>query len=315
MSRKKLRWKAKKIKIPTKVQIPTLRLRCKLLLYAMTILFALLSIVNVINEMFPDVVGILCYILAACTLVVSCYYLIADMKYGVKQKIKPGIEANPFTKRVSRDYRYRTVVFTVPGLILNIAFAIFNGVIGILSQSAWFGTLSAYYIILSLMRFRAVRYERHISKMNRTKEMMLEEISIYHKCGILLIIMTVALSGAVILMINSKGGKHYPGFTIFAVAAYTFYKIILSILNVIKAGKLKSPLLMTIRSIGYVDACVSILTLQTAMFAAFGEGLIEYEKWMNASTGVVVCLMVLFVGIRCIVSSRQMARNLSQGRF
>lgn len=63
------------------------------------------------------------------------------------------MEANPYVNRVASDYRLRTVVFAVPGLTANVLFATFNGIIGAVSHSAWFGTLSAYYILLSVMEF------------------------------------------------------------------------------------------------------------------------------------------------------------------
>ena len=88
--------------------------------------------------------------------------------------------------------------------------------------------------------------------------------------------------------------------------------MIAAVINVVKAGKLKSPLLMAIRSIGYVNACVSLLFLQTAMFASFGEGIAEVEIQMNGMTGIVVCLMVLAVGSHCVVSSGKMIRQLEK---
>ncbi len=54
-----------------------------------------------------------------------------------------------------------------------------------------------------------------------------------------------------------------------------------------------------IRNIGFADALVSILSLQTAMFASFG-GDNEFIRPMNAATGTVVCLMILIMGIRMI---------------
>ena len=70
-------------------------------------------------------------------------------------------------------------------------------------------------------------------------------------------------------------------------------------------GKRKSPLLSITRRIGYIDACVSILTLQTAMFASFADGEEELIKLMNGITGTVVCVMVLGLGIQGIYSSRK----------
>lgn len=146
--------------------------------------------------------------------------------------------------------------------------------------------------------------------METANRLMQKEVKVYHDCGILFIIMTIALVGTVILLIHSKGGKYYPGVAIFAVAAYTFYKTILSIVNLVKAQKSKAPLLMAIRDIGYVDACVSILSLQTAMFASFGQGKPDLEKRMNGATGLVVCLMVQAMGFRCIKTSIRMKKEL-----
>ena len=294
------------------IAIPDLNLPSKLLLYTATVLFSALSLIDVICNRFPFAVGIVFYILAAAALTASCYYLINDLMYGVKGKLRPGIEKNPIAKRIFSDYRYRTVLFAVPGLILNVVYAVFNGFIGIRSRSAWYVTLSVFHVFLSLMRFAAIRYERRGAGKKMTKELAEEEIAVYRYCGILLIFMTIALAGAVILLVHSEGGKRYPGYTIFIVAMYTFYKVIASVINVVKAGKLKSPLLMAIRSIGYVNACVSLLFLQTAMFASFGEGIVEVEVQMNGMTGIAVCLMVLAVGSHCVVSAGKMKQKLEK---
>lgn len=310
------RKKALKTKVPKCGQknkaLPVLTLRSKLLLYSAAITLSALSVTQVIYTIFPDAAGIAVYILAALMLTASCCYLAADISYCAKL-VKRGIEANAFTGRLTKDYRYRTMLFAIPGLILNLIFAIFNGVIGIASHSPWFGTLSAYYILLSIMRFWAVRYDKQTSQFSHTKKQILNEIIIYKKCGIMFIVMTAALCGAVILLLSSKGGKQYPGFTIYAVAAYTFYKVIISVINMLKAGKLKSPILMTVRSIGYIDACVSVLSLQTAMFAAFSKETKDIEKLMNGITGIIVCLIVLSVGVSCILSSRRMKLQLETG--
>lgn len=294
------------------MKIPVLRLRYRLLLYLVTALFVTLSLVQVVTEVLGHIVGIVIYAMAAITLLCACYYLAVDLRYGIKEKVRVGIDANPFTHRMAGDYRYRTVMFAVPGLALNVVFALFNGVIGIYSRSAWYGTLSAYYILLSVMRFLAVRYDRRMAKREQNEELLAEEIFVYHKCGILFLIMTVALGGMVILMVCEEKGKRYPGFLIYAVAAYTFYKIAISVINLVKVRKFKSPLLMAIRDIGYIDACVSILSLQTAMFASFGDGQEFFIKFMNGATGSVVCLFVLGIGSYSVHSANKMKRQLSE---
>lgn len=289
--------------------IPSLRLRQRIFLYFVTIVCITLSLLDVTVHCFPYFAGIIVYVLAAVTLTASCYYIIVHIRKEIRETIKPAIAANPYTNRVTTDYRLRTILFAVPGMISNILFAVFNGVIGITSHSAWFGTLSAYYILLSIMRAGIVRQEKKIAVIKEKKEHMRRELSVYRRNSVLFIFMAVVLAGAVILLLNFQGGKTYPGFTIYAVAAYTFYKIIMSTIQMIKVGKRKSPLLSITRRIGYIDACVSVLILQTAMFASFANEEEELIKLMNGITGTAVCVMVLALGIQGICSSKKMIKG------
>ncbi|MGN0350362.1 MAG: hypothetical protein ACI4ES_01830 [Roseburia sp.] len=285
--------------------IPSLRLGQRIFLYLVTIICITLALLNVVLDCFPYLAGIIFYIAAFITFTISCYYIVAHIRKDIREVIKPAIVANPYTNRVTTDYRLRTILFAVPGMVTNIIFAVFNGAIGIISHSAWFGTLSAYYILLSIMRAGVVRQEKKIAIIKEKQEHMKREWSVYRRNSKLFILLAVVLAGAVILLLNAQGGKDYPGLTIYAVATYTFYKITMSTIQVVKVGKRKSPILSITRRIGYIDSCVSILTLQTAMFASFAEGEETLVKLMNGITGIVVCLMVLGIGIQGLYSSRK----------
>lgn len=292
--------------------LPSLCLSYRILLYFVTIVCIILALLQAALACFPYLAGIAFYVLAALTLTASCYYITIHIKQGFGEIIKPAIAANPYTNKVTTDYRWRTILFVVPGMVSNIIFAVFNGVIGIISHSAWFGTLSAYYILLSVMRGGVVRQERKLVGIREKQEHMGRELSVYRRNSILFILMAVVLAGAVILLLNAQGGKDYPGLTIYAVATYTFYKIITSTIEVIRVGKRKSPLLSITKRIGYIDSCVSLLTLQTAMFASFADGEEGLIKLMNGITGGVVCLIVLGLGIQGVCYSNKKI-NLQKG--
>lgn len=165
-------------------KLPKLRLRYRLLLYFFTAVFVALATVSAALQCFSETIAVVFYFLAAVFLTAGCYYLVRDIRHGIKEIIKPKVTANPYTNRLVKDYRFRTVISAVPGLAGNIIFAVFNGVIGIISHSAWFGSLAAYYILLSMMRIGAVKQEREISKIPQDDERMRREISrIYHLCG------------------------------------------------------------------------------------------------------------------------------------
>lgn len=117
--------------------------------------------------------------------------------------------------------------------------------------------------------------------------------------------MAVVLGGAVILLVHLEGGKEYPGVVIYAVAAYAFYKIIVSAMNMIKARKRRALSMIIIRDIGYIDACVSILTLQTALLSAFSIHQEKFTKMMNGMTGGAVSLMILILGLYYIRKAKE----------
>lgn len=205
-----------------------------------------------------------------------------------------------------KDYFLQTVVTTLPGMGLNLIYAVFNGVIGITSRSAWYGSLSVYYLLLCIMRFMAVSYARQLyTKKGRNSSLKIRELKVYRNCGIMLSVMSVALGGTVIVLVHGEGGKSYPGVMIYAVATYTFYKLTMSIINMIKARKEKSVSLITLRNIGHSDSLVSILSLQTALFAAFGQDTGDYVTLQNALTGAGVCLMILGLGIYMVYNAKK----------
>ena len=280
------------------MKIPVLRPALRVLLYLATLLLAGICIWNAICSMLPNWGAMILYVCAASALTASCIYAAKDIKYLIRGIIRPSIQRNALTNRLSSDYRYRTLFFSTLGFAINTVFALFNGIAAVRSQSAWYGALAAYYIFLGLMRFEAIHYAgtRAPSKTKKQIEWM-----VYRRCGILFIPMSLALGGAVFLMVHFGNGRNYPGLWIYAVATYTFWKITISILHLARAGKTKSPLLMALRNIGYIDALVSMLSLQTAMLSQFSiKQQQSFTILMNTITGIAVCLMVMALGIGMI---------------
>lgn len=275
----------------------------RLLLYFVTLIFCISSVAETVFGYFPFAVEIVIYAVAAGCLAFACFYLVQDMKRGMKGIARSVIEGNMLANRVYSDHRYRTVLSTSFSFLLDLFYAASNGVYAVIRHSPWMGTFSAYYIFLSIMRYGIIRYDRRLSREGAGGDSGLQEIKVYRNTGILLSLITIALGGAVILLVNREGGKSYPGYTIFVVAMYTFYKAIISVVNMIRVRKMRSLLLVTIRNIGYADALVSVLSLQTAMFGAFGEDSDIDPALMNGITGICVCVMILVIGIYMICSA------------
>lgn len=230
---------------------------------------SLLSVIQVWTNVLPQAVGIVLYVLAAILLAAACICLYQDLRKGVVERILGFIKKTAFGARFLDDYTFRTILTTLPSVVINVAYTVYNGVIGVMNQSAWFITMAVYYSLLGIMRCCAVNTGRKVSRMKDQKLIRKKQLSVIRTDGILLLVLNLALSGVVLLTIAQGTAKTYSEIMVISIAAYTFYKIITAVINMVKVRKMESPILIAIRNIGVADALVSVLTLQATMLASF----------------------------------------------
>ena len=271
-----------------------------LLVYISTAAAAVLSIIQAGKQILPWIAGIVVYVLAAVLLTLSCVFFYHDLRENVIKKILEVIKKNPLGERFLADYTFRTILTTLPAFLINVAYTVYNGVIGIMNQSVWFITMAVYYSLLGIMRYRAVSTGRKISRLDDREQIRKKELSVIKTDGILLLVLNLALSGVVLLTIAQDTAKRYSEIMVISIAAYAFYKITMAVVNMVKVRKRKSPILITIRNIGAADALVSMLTLQAAMFASFQDKNSLNTNQMNAITGLSVCILISILGISMI---------------
>ena len=269
-------------------------------LYLVTVGISALSVIQSQGNLLPEIVGIPVYILAAMLLTAAFICLYKDLKSGIIERFFITVKKNAFGAHFLEDYRFRTVLTTMPSFVINVAYTIYNGVIGVMNQSAWFITMAVYYSLLGIMRYCAVHTERKISHMEDQKLIRKKELAVIKTDGILLLLLNLALSGVVLLTIAKGRAKAYSEIIAISIAAYTFYKITMAVINMVKVRKMQSPILITIRNIGVADALVSMLTLQMTMLVSFqGTDGLNGDR-MNGITGLAVCLLISALGISMI---------------
>ena len=299
--------------------------RNQCILFLVTLILVAASIYAAITDSFPEPVSISLYALAAVGFVSTITLWVKAILLFINVVLLPFTRNNRIANTLITDTRLRTVLMTLPGMGLNLIYALFNGVIGVLSRSAWYGSLAAYYLLLCIMRFLSVSYAgmvyevkvpwrradaSHPDGPSKEEQLEIRAWKVHRNCGILFCMISIALGGEVIMLVLGEGGKSYPGLMIYAVATYTFYKLGMAIRNMIRARKEKSLLLVTLRDISYADALVSLLSLQTALFAAFGQDSGAFVPLMNALTGVGVCLIILALGIYMVHKSKKKYKKI-----
>ena len=276
---------------------PLLTRRNQAIFFALTALFFIISLADIIAGLFPHQLRIVIYVCAAICFFASCTLWVRAAWRLFQLVLLPFALRDQRIQALQKDYRLLTVILSLPGLGMGAVFALFNGGIAISSQSAWHGALAVYYMLLFSIRLIAVLYAKSVYLDCRVEEQELREWRVCRACGILLAVLSLALAGTVAVLVQGMGGRHYPGALIYAAAAYTFYKLIMSAISLARAHREKSPLAMTLRCICHSESLVSLLSLQTAMFAQFGSFPDSFAPRMNLVTGGVVCLAALVIGI------------------
>lgn len=179
-------------------------------------------------------------------------------------------------------------------LALNAVYALGNCFIGFLTHSWWFITVGAYYTILAITRFSVLQVKRKAGG-NYDTELFARRIT-----GILLVVLSACVIGVNILSAVKDRGTAFHEIVMITIATYTFTKITVAIIGMVKAKHSASSVLKTLRNISLADACVSIYSMQRSMLASF-QGMEAAEiLLLNIFTGTAVWGVVLLLGINLI---------------
>lgn len=258
-------------------------------IYFLTICFSVASIIFAVlgkTEAWTYII----YALAGSTLAYSVYTIV-KFAPKIKSFIIDMLRAFDFTRKFLDEYSFRAIIVATVSLFVNIAYTVFNAVLAIITSSLWFGAISMYNAILIILRSDTI-LSRHKSPQKS-----------FLRASILVIFLSVFLSLAVWQMVANDLSFNYPSLTIYAFAAYAFYKITTSIINLIKSRD-QSLTVKATKNIGFADALVSILSLQTALLYTFSDETINTGAF-NAITGALVCALTLAIGVTMLISLRK----------
>ena len=250
------------------------------------------------------------YVLAFYTLTVVtifCAMVLPKQYSTIKQKIYD----NPLGNRYMTDRVFRT------NISLSISFVISMLYVGInlwswhMLGSYWFMVLAVYYVIMAVMRYLLVRYVR-IQKIGTD---ILSEWKRSRICAYILLLINLSLSGAVLMILYQHRGYDYPGMMIYVMAMYTFYALTMSIVDIVKYRKMGSPIMSTAKIVSLSAALVSMLNLETAMFAQFGGDMSPgNQRIFIMLTGAGISITVVTLSVILIVRATKEIRREKYGK-
>ena len=250
-----------------------------------------------------SVIAYISYVLAAYTLTVWCFkipYLIRFFKTFKNE--------NRYARRWQDDTRLRVNVSLYGSLAWNALYGIFQLWLGFYHHTFWFYSLGTYYICLGVMRFFLVRHTRKFAP----GEKMQTELVKYRACGIVFLLMNLALALIIFFMVYWNRTFEHHMITAITMAAYTFTALTTAIVNVIKYRKYNSPVYSASKVISLAAALVSMLTLESTMLTTFSDGSMTAttQKWMLGATGGAISVLIVATAIYMIVVGTKKLKQL-----
>lgn len=246
-----------------------------------------------------DVAAYVLFIVSGAAFAYTVYYIVKRIMRA-KPSIIAFLSKFTFTRNMIEKYGFRTIIFTAVGFTIGMAYALVNGISGIIQKSFWHIALGVYYLSLSLIRGSILLFHRRKYKSQKPElKIKKGEAITYAVCGGGLTLLPMALGAVIWEMVAENTAFSQYGMLIYLSAAYTFYKIVASVCNLVKAKKSDDMTVRAVRNINLAETLVSMLALQTAMFQQFAP---EQEfGWANALVGTIVCAATACIGIIMIV--------------
>ena len=279
------------------------------LMVLLVIISAVALTIVFVKGMEQSVLAYVVYVLAFYTLStvsVFCALVLPKQYKEIKQKIYD----NPFGNRFMTDRVFRTNVSLSVSFVISMLYVGLNVWSWHMLRSYWFMVLAVYYVIMAVMRYLLVRYVR----IQRIGTSILHEWKRSRICAYILLLINLSLSGAVLMILYQSKGYDYPGVMIYVMALYTFYSTIHSIVDIVRYRKLGSPIMSTAKIVSLSGALVSMLNLETAMFAQFGADMApEHQRIFIILTGAGVSITVVTLSVILIINANKEIRRRKDG--
>ena len=248
-------------------------------------------------------IAIVSYVIAAYTLTVWCFKIPYLIKF-----FKTFKNENKYVRRWQDDTRLRVNMSLYGSLAWNALYGILQLWLGFYHHTFWFYSLGAYYICLGVMRFFLARHTTRYAPGER----MQSELKKYRVCGIVFLVMNLALARIIFFMVYWNRTFEHHMITAIAMAAYTFTALTTAIINVIKYRKYNSPVFSASKAISLAAALVSMLTLESTMLTTFSEGTMTAmeQKIMLGTTGGVISVLIVAMAIYMIAVGTKKLKQL-----
>lgn len=207
-----------------------------------------------------------------------------------------------FFDRWKSDYAFKTVTSALGSLAVTAVFALYNGFLGIWHASLWHGTICVYYLVLVVLRTIIIAARKSA---DRTPEPERAQARVCLASAALLLFLNLCLVVPVSLMVVLQKPVNMTLIPAIAMAAYTTYKIIMASVNLKRGKESSDRLVRLLRTISFIDALVSVLSLQNTLIMVNLKGDGSEMLTLSAITSAAIMLTVLALSVATLIAAKR----------
>lgn len=203
-----------------------------------------------------------------------------------------------FFDRWKTDYDFKTVTAALGSLFVTALFALYNGFLGVYHASLWHGSICVYYLVLVGLRTMIIAARKNA---DRRTEPERAQTKVYVASAALLLFLNLCLVVPVSLMVVRQKPVDMTLIPAIAMAAYTTYKVVMASVNLKRRKRSSNRLVRLLRTISFIDALVSVLSLQNTLIMVNMKGDGSEMLTLTAITSAAIMLTVLALSVAAMI--------------
>lgn len=217
---------------------------------------------------------------------------------------------NNFFERIKTDYTFRTFVFSTLSFLVTVAFASYNVFLAVAYKSPFNLGISVYYALLICIRSYVIFYEIKFNKAElNEKQKENGRIKLFFVQSILLLVIDLALIAPITMMVLQQKAVNYSEIPAIMIAAYTVYKIVTATINFIKTRKSNHLSVKILRNINFIDALVSVLSLQYTLIMTFNGGTMSNMLALCATSTFAIWVLIAVISVLTLISAVKIKKS------
>lgn len=209
-----------------------------------------------------------------------------------------------------KDDAFRTLSSAAASFACTVLFALYHGYLGLSYQSVWHGSIGVFYLLLAAIRGAVLLAERG-TRSRPEKEQELRRQRTFLLSSFLLLALDLALIWPIAMMVKLARPVSMGLIPAITMAAYTTWKITFSSVHIRRqhCRPSRNILVAELRTVHFIDALVSVLTLQNTLIMVNGTKS-DQESMLPVSAASSAAIYIVIVSL----SVRMLRTGMAQRR-